>query len=232
MWTLPLAMTVVVGALAAVLLRQYRDRKRPYQLAWAISLATGTAAGIFYLVCMATSGSELAFRFYYICGALLIAPLLGLGSMVLLGRRTLLRVYGLVVAVGGVLGIIGIATAPLDRAQLAALSGSPGTTMITGVLPLVAIIVLNSLGTIAVIGVALSSAVGAARRLAPAIFVWGNVLIAVGTLIIAAAGSMARLGHGAGFWGTMLVGWVGIYVGVAVMAAHHPAAQPVQPATA
>jgi len=223
-----IVMTVVVAALTVLLLWQYARRRAPYQLAWSAALLTGALAGVFYLLTVAAGGSATLFRLYYICGALLIAPLLGLGSMVLLARRALTVVYAALLLVGGVLGIVGIALAPLAPGALSQLAGQPGSAAISSPLALVPIIVLNTLGTIAVVAVALVSLVRALRRGAAGRLVLGNVGVAVGTLVIASAGSMARLGSGAGFWLTMLVGWVILFAGVlglsgARRADHQPA---------
>ena len=79
--------TLVAVRLSAELIRRFRTRRRPEFLAWGAALAAyGVAAGA--LAWGAAAGwGEAAFRVYYLGGALLTAPLLGAGSLLLVGRR-------------------------------------------------------------------------------------------------------------------------------------------------
>lgn len=223
---IPVLMAVVLGALTWMLGGQWRARRRPHQLAWAVALGAGCAGTVAFILSNLTGGDPLLFRLYYLGGAVLIAPLLGVGSAYLLGKPLWARLMLAVAVVSGVCALVGLVGAPLSRGALAALGIAPGTTLITAPLVVVAVIVGNSLGTVAVVGVAVASLLRAWRGGAPARFAWGNGLIAAGTLVIAAAGTMARLGHGAGFWATMTVGWCVVYTGVTtVSAVRLPAAQ-------
>jgi len=158
----------------------------------------------------------------------LIAPLLGVGSAYLLPDPRWARLLlGITVACALVAGV-GLAALPLDRGALANLDLGPGAGVVTAAPVIASVIIANTLGTIAVVGVALRSLLAAVFRARPWTLVWGNGLIAAGTLIIAAAGSLARLGHGVGFWGTMTIGWIVLYGGFALLAAGTaPATRPV-----
>jgi hypothetical protein len=72
--------------MAAGLLDQWRHRRRPFQLIWAIGMAFyGIAAGCEALA--ASSGwTELLYRTWYLTGAVWTAGWLGLGTAFLLGR--------------------------------------------------------------------------------------------------------------------------------------------------
>jgi hypothetical protein len=225
MLVFPVLTAVVLVALTVAVFRQYRQRHRPYQAAWSAAMAVGALASIAYVLCVLAGDNPVLFRAYYLGGAVLVAPLVGLGSAYLLPNPLWARIYLGVTAAGGLLGIAGLLTQPLDRAALRQLGYGPGTGVVHGAAILVPLIVLNSLGTVAVVGVALWSVYRSALRHAPWVFVGGNALIAGGTLLVALAGSLARLGAGAGFWGTMAVGWVVVYVGVVLMAAYRPAAR-------
>lgn len=206
--------TAITAALALAQTRRWRQRRQPHAGAWALGLWLGAAASLAYVLA-AWTGGEAWFRLYYLCGAVLVAPVLGLGSVWLAlgaraGRWAAAAVAALAVPAGW-----GVATAPLDAAALAALAGGSGR----GVLhlqgaPLAAMIALNLMGTVAVAGVALASAWRAARRRAPAGLVVGNLLIALGVVLLGAAGGAARWGGDAAFWPTMALGWVVVYAGV------------------
>ncbi|HEY8449884.1 MAG TPA: hypothetical protein VIL95_05320, partial [Bacillota bacterium] len=113
---------LVTAVLAAAVWRQYRWRRRPYQLVWGISLSLGTLASLAYAAATAT-GAAFWFRLYYLCGALWVAPLMGLGSLYLARSR-----WAPAFAVGllglGTVASVSILTAPLDVTALASLTGS------------------------------------------------------------------------------------------------------------
>jgi len=215
----PVITALVLAVLTLAVLGQWRARRRPHQLAWAVSLAWGLVGALAYVGSVLAGDNAWLFRLYYMGGAVLIAPLLGVGSAYLLPNRLWARLLLAVTMLGAVLAAVGLTAFPLDTAALADLASGPGSGAVTSPLVIVPLIVLNSLGTIAVVGVAVRSIFQAVFRRRPWTFVWGNGLIAAGALCIAAAGSMARLGHGAGFWGTMSVGWIVVYGGFALMAA-------------
>ena len=215
----PLVTALVLAVLTAAVYGQWRTRHHAHQLAWTVSLAWGLIGTLAYLGAVLSGGNAWLFRLYYMGGAVLIAPLLGVGSAYLLPNRLWARLLlGVTVVCAGVAGV-GLVVGPLRASALAHLAWGPGSTAVTSPLVIVPLIVANSLGTVAVVGVALRSVFTALFRGSPWAFVGGNALIAGGTLVVAAAGSMARLGDGAGFWGTMSVGWVIVYGGFALMAA-------------
>ena len=216
----PIVTAVVLGVLTLIVYQQWHTRGRPQQLAWAVSLACGCIGTLAYVGVVFGLAPALLFRVYYMGGAVLIAPLLGVGSAYLLPSRLWARLLLAVTAASGAMALTGLA-APLNASALAHLGMGPGTTVVTAPAVIVAVVVANSLGTIAVVGVAVYSA-WRARRLGWTV-VGGNGLIAAGTFLVAAAGSMARLGHGAGFWGTMTGGWLVLYAGFALLAAFRPA---------
>lgn len=223
MVAIPWLMALILLALTWMLAAQFRRRRRPYQLAWAVALAVGCAGSVAFALSAMSGGNADLFRAYYLGGAVLTAPLLGVGSTYLLGRplwpRLLLAVTGLVTLAA----LWGLIVTPISPSGLRQLGIAPGTTLVHAPLTIVAVVVGNSLGTIAVVGVALASIWRALRAGAPAALAWGNAFIAAGTLCIAAAGSLARLGQGAGFWVTMTVGWCVVYGGVrATGAARRP----------
>ena len=224
----PAISALVLAGLTGAVLRQWRARHRPQQLAWVLSLAWGLIGALAYIGSVLGGDNAWLFRLYYMGGAVLVAPLLGVGSAYLLPRQLWARLLIAVTALCAVLAAVGLAVFPLDAAALALLASGAGSAAVTSPLVIIPVIVGNTLGTVAVVGVALRSVVQALFQHRPWNFVWGNGLIAVGTLGIAAAGSMARLGHGAGFWGTMSLGWIVLYVGFTLMAvAPAPQSRPV-----
>jgi hypothetical protein len=83
---LPLASSTLSFLFAATLLDQWRERRRPYQLIWAIGMLWyGLSAGTEFLG-GAFGWNEPLYRVWYLIGAVWVAGWLGLGTVYLLGR--------------------------------------------------------------------------------------------------------------------------------------------------
>jgi hypothetical protein len=210
----PLIVAIVSLAFGVIVLSQWMARRRSQQLIWGIALLMAAGAS-FAFVGFLSNGSELLFRVYYALGALLMAAYLGMGSLYLaLSKRAADLILAALVIVSA-FGVALILVAPVDVVALHTLQHTSGAG--TGVLKpglwLLPLIVLNSFGAAAVIGVALYSAYKVLRRQAPVRFALANVSIAVGTGIVTYAGTAARLGSPNYFWIVMAVGWVVIFAG-------------------
>ncbi len=98
------ALVAVVMAIA--LLDQWRERRRPYQLAWAIgSLLFGVAAAAEALGAASGWSPEL-FKAWYLAGAVLNAAWFGLGTAYLLGRTRFGYAYAVLLALGGIFTVL------------------------------------------------------------------------------------------------------------------------------
>jgi hypothetical protein len=166
--------------LAGQLASRYRARRAPHLLAWSASLAAYAAASAALAWGAAAGWDDRTFRVYYLFGGLLTAALLGVGSLALAGRRWALAV-GLAYA-----GLaVGIAVAvPLTEP----VSGSsiPEAQEHLEFVPARLVALLgNSLGTLAVVGVALTTI-----RRRPL----GNALILAGVSLAALGSGVAGLG--------------------------------------
>jgi hypothetical protein len=180
---LAFAAALITLRLSGDLVRRYRRRRSPELAAWAAGLgAYSLAAGA--LAWGAAAGwSDAAFRVYYLGGALLTAALLGVGSLLLIGRRWIIPVALAYVGVA-----IGVAVAmPLNGG----LSGTdiPEAQDVLDVWPArVLAIVGNSVGTLLVVGVALLT-----FRSRPL----GNALILAGIAVAGIGSGLAGVGIGA-----------------------------------
>jgi hypothetical protein len=168
--------------LSAELVRRYRRLRAARFLAWAAALAAFAVAAGALAWGAAAGWSEAAFRVYYLGGALLTAPLLGTGSLLLAGRRWAAPVA---LAYSGL--AVGVALAvPLEQV------GGTDVPEAQDVLELwparVLAIAGNSLGTLAVVAVAVLS-----FRRRPL----GNGLILAGVTVAAVGSGLAGLGVGA-----------------------------------
>ena len=118
-------------------------------------------------------------------------------------------------ALGLVIGSGMLLVSPIDHQALANLVGSSGQGVYLRGAWLAVMILLNVFGAAAVVGIAIFSALRAARSGKNLGFMWGNLLIGLGFLIISAAGSAARWWPNweGSFWVTMALGWLVAYGG-------------------
>jgi hypothetical protein len=178
---LAFAAALVSLRLAGALAGRWRASRRPELAAWAASLAAYAIAAAALAWGAAHGWDARAFRVYYLCGGLLTAPLLGAGSLLLLGRRA----AGPAALVYAGLAV-GIAVAvPVHGAFVG--HGIPEAQAHLDLAParLVAI-VGNALGTLAVVGVAVAT-----FRRRPL----GNALVLAGVGVAALGSALAGLGE-------------------------------------
>src|SRR5712691_3536336 len=92
----PIVNVIVTGLFAGVVLRQYLQRHRLYQLYWAIALIMAFVATLAYVAMMVAQPTSdigvLCFRLYYILGGALMAAWLGLGSIALVTSKRVTRI--------------------------------------------------------------------------------------------------------------------------------------------
>lgn len=180
---LAFAAALVSLRLSGDLLRRFRDRRAPELAAWAAALAAYAAAAAALAWGAAAGWSNVAFRVYYLGGGLLTAALLGAGSLLLVGRRWAAPAA---LAYAGLAAGIALAM-PLQES----ISGTaiPEAQDVLDLWPArIAAIVGNSLGTLAVVVVAVTT-----LRSRPL----GNALILAGVAVAAVGSGLAGLGVGA-----------------------------------
>lgn len=221
----PAINVLVTGLFAGMVLRQYARRRRSYQLYWSIALCMAFLATLAYVLMLfvqptSTAGIQF-FRIYYIFGAELMPSWLGLGSLALVASERVGRICALALSVLSVAAAILILIATIDMQKLGQIAGTPGTGILHPGPWLITTIALNTLGVIAIAGVAIYSGWKLLQRQAniagfrPIHLLWANVLILAGALVIAAAGTLARFfGVESTFWLVMAVGWIIFFVGV------------------
>ena len=195
MTVIAFAAALVALRLTGLLARRWRVTRRPELVAWAWALAAYAVAAGAIAWGEAAQWDARAFRVYYAAGALLTAPLLGVGSLILAGVRRAAAV-GLVYA-----GLaVGLAVAMPVHGAFAAHALPPAQDHLALVPGRLLAIVANSLGTLAVVAIAVRS-----LRRRPL----GNTLIVLGVAAAAIGSGVAGLGAGGAA--------VGIAVGAALL---------------
>src|SRR4051812_46221694 len=189
---LAFAAALVAFRLAGLLGARYRASARPEMLAWSAGLAAYSVAAAAIAWGEAHGWDGRAFRVYYAAGGLLTAPLLGAGSLLLAGRRIAAPVALVYAGLA-----IGISLAMPLHGTFAA-HGIPNAQDHLAFLPARLLAILaNSLGTLAVVGVALRSI--RKRPLGNALIVAGIAAAAIGSGLagLGAAGSAIGIAAGA-----------------------------------
>ena len=179
---LAFAAALVALRLSAELVRRALDRRSAAHAAWAAALGSYALAAGALAWGAAAGWNEPSFRLYYLGGALLTAPLLGVGSLLLVGKR-LAGPVGLVYA-----GLaLGVALAVPLQGELAG-TGVPEAQDVLELWPArILAIAGNSLGTLAVVAVAVATF---GRR------PLGNALILAGVGVAALGSALGGLGVG------------------------------------
>jgi len=166
--------------LAGLLARRWRKGREPQFAAWAAALGAYALASAALAWGAASGWDDAAFRVYYLFGGLLTAPLLGVGSLLLVGRR-----WGAPVGLLYTGLAVGVAIAVPLTAPVAG-DSIPDAQEHLDFLPARLLAVLgNSLGTLAVVAVALLTI-----RRRPL----GNALIIAGVTVAAVGSGLAGLG--------------------------------------
>jgi hypothetical protein len=188
---------LVAFAAALVALRLAGSLRERGRLAWAGAFLAYAVACAAMAWGAAHGWDERVFRIYYLAGALLVAPLLGVGSLLLAGRRWAAPVgllwTGLAVGVAVAMPVHGVFGDSIPAAQ-DHVDWAPRVVAIAG----------NSLGTIAVVAVALAT-----FRRRPL----GNALVLAGIATAAVGSAVSGLGVSAA-GGFALVAVVLLYLGV------------------
>jgi hypothetical protein len=177
---LAFAAALLALRLAGSLAARWRERRAPHLAVWSASLLAFAFASGALAWGAAYGWSSAAFRVYYLCGGMLTAALLGAGSLLLSGRSWALPVVLVYAGLAAGIAISEPLTEPVGGTTI------PDASEHLDFVPARLVAVLgNSLGTLAVVVIALQSA-----RRRPL----GNALILAGVLV--AAGGSALFGLG------------------------------------
>lgn len=209
----------VSSALAAELIASYRSRPRAHVRAWAIAMVLYSLATWMLVVGLAFGWTSGVFRLFYVLGAILNVPFLGIGSAYLVlgettGRR-LLEWFSIAGAFAVFITFTAPFVAPLPEGGLPAGSdvfADIGTVGPSG--PRFYALLFNVAGSLLLVGLAALSAFRfweTNRRL-----VAGNVLIMLGGIFPAFGGTLFAVGETSAFALSLFLGAVLLWAGFRV----------------
>ncbi|MDH4139241.1 MAG: hypothetical protein OEV43_01565 [Coriobacteriia bacterium] len=204
-WGWPLATAALGYVYVALLMAQWRQRRKPHQLAWALGfLLYAVAATMEAWSEAAQHWDPTVYRVYIVIAAALVG-LLGQGTVYLLFKDrkwgNIYLAYNLAVTAIFLYGTFTTDLGPL----------TPGITVgglplgASGTFPRFMSMFLTIPGSVALLG---GSAWSVAKFWSKPEYryrAWANVLIFIGTLVIAGAGSMARTGQTVGLYPAEMV---------------------------
>ncbi len=213
---IPLVSSLVSWVFAVAVFTRYFRRRGPHLLLWGIGMlfyAIGGACEAYY---GALGFNGLAFRLWYLCGAILVAAWLGQGTVYLLARKRLANILMLLLGMGSLYAVFRVFSAQLDPTQMISsihtgseLSGqaivSPG---VRGLTP-----IFNMYGTVALVGGAMYSAWIFWRKRVLLNRTIGNILIAVGAIAPAFGGAFSRFGIPNALYLGELLGTILMFIG-------------------
>lgn len=221
----PVLSTVVTLAFALAVFLRYKERGGAHLLLWGIGLVF-YGLGTFSEAVMLFTFDPWILKLWYLMGAMLTAAWLGQGSIHLLIRKkgvapVLTAILGLV----SVFAAVMVASAPITGAgfdiRLPA-SSQYHDIMTRSSMMLVLTILLNTYGTIALVGGALYSAFLFWRKSVLANRMYGNILIAAGALMPAMGGTFIKIGLPDWLYMSEFLGAVVMFAGFIAATARQP----------
>ncbi|MCJ7512326.1 MAG: hypothetical protein MUO23_05085 [Anaerolineales bacterium] len=194
---IPLASSILSFVFAAIVFRRYARRRGPYLLLWGIGMTFYAIGGF----CEAYYGlwgwNPLAFRLWYLFGAILVAAWLGQGTVYLLAKRRWADGLMVALGIGSLYAASRVFGAELDPSLMTSglhtASELSGHAIVTsGIRSLTPI--FNLYGTVTLVGGALYSAWIFWRKRILLHRTLGNLMIAAGALLPALGGEFSRMG--------------------------------------
>lgn len=205
---LPLVTTLVSGAFAVAVALQYRRKRRPALLAWAIGLSLFSVAAFMGFLARTGGATDVEYRLFYLFGAIANVAWLALGTIFVvaphLGRAALVAAVALTAT-----AVYAVFATPVDLA----VAVDTGRGFPDGSLPRILAGIGSGLGSIVLIAGALWSAWVFFRRRHQGRRALANAIIAVGVFIAAAGGTVAFTGASGVLELTNLVGVSVMFVG-------------------
>lgn len=189
----PLSAAGISGLMALIMIKRMRQKVRPQEAAWALAFVMFAIASASQVVGDIYGWTANLARLYYVLGATLVVGWLGLGTWFILVNKPWLRslgLYAMILLSGYGVGLVSLT--PINIAHLP----SDGWHALIKPTPLTLLtILINSTGTLILVGGALWSAWIFWRKRIMKQRMVGLILLAAGTLVVAAGGSLTRLGH-------------------------------------
>ena len=215
MIALPITATLISLAFAVHLLVRALRRRTAFEAVWGVAMLMFAAASGALSLGVLDTWSPAEFRTYWLFGAVLNVPYLGLGEVYLLARRPWVGHLALaVVLAASAWAVFVVSGAGLDASVLAGREFFSGREVLGEDSPARTLaFVFSYTGTAALVGGILWSALGLRGRPELRGRFYGVLLIALGALVVAGGSAFAAAGNFAGFSVTLAAGVAVMYWG-------------------
>ncbi|MEO7556457.1 MAG: hypothetical protein ABIV94_07635 [Acidimicrobiales bacterium] len=206
------AAALISLAFAFSTFERWLDRRRPHEAAWSAALLLFMIASLALLAGEALGWNALSFRLFYLFGAIVNVPYLGLGTVWLLGgerwgRPATAVVHAFALFAAGVLTVAPLA-GPIPSDRL------PRGSEVFGPLPRVLAAVGSAVPAAVIVAGAVWSLARLVRRRSTRRLALANGLIATGTLVLGAGGVLnSVVDEMDGFALSLVVGIVLLFAG-------------------
>ncbi len=222
--------TIVTFIFVVAVFRRYLQRGGPHLLFWTIGLVL-YGLGTLSEVILALTYNPAVLKLWYLCGAMLTAAWLGEGTIhLLIRRRTVTMALDILLGLMTLAAVVLVALAPVTGAPYdtgVAASAQYRDILTRGTGIIVLTILLNTYGTLALVGGALYSGFLFWRKKVLLNRVIGNILIAAGAMAPAMGGTFVKAGMVDFLYLSEFIGVVLMYIGFIQATTRAPAAQPV-----
>ena len=195
---IPILSTIITFAFTVAVFSRFRARHGSHLLFWSIGLLL-YGIGTLTEVIMLFTYSSLALKLWYLCGAMLTAAWLGQGTInLLVKRRGIVPTLNVGLMVISLIAIVLVLLAPITPAANSYNTAQPLSAQYkdiltrSGVITLLTIL-LNTYGTITLVGGAIYSAYIFWRKRILFNRMVGNILIAAGAMLPAVGGTFIRM---------------------------------------
>lgn len=216
MWVFPMGAAIVSGVFAAMIGGEYVTKRKPYEMAWSIALLAFAIASFAAGMGMLGGWTPLWYRMFFLLGAVVNVPFLGLGTIYLLGPRRIGHACAVLLAAATIFAAGAVFFADLNLAALAVKGRVPRSSLVLPDSTLLLARYFSFIGFFVVVGGALWSAWRLARKASDRrirAIAMANILIAAGTSIVAGASGFIALGSALG----SALFSIGLLAGVSVM---------------
>lgn len=183
----PLISAVVSLVFALTVFDQFLARRKSYQLIWAIGLFLYFISTGAEFWTEAWGLNQVTYRLWYLCGAILVAAYLGMGTLYLLVPRRAAHIIMAILLVLSLYATFKVFTITLDISTLSNLSGKAMTDDVRAMSRY-----FSYAGVLALVGGAIYSSWVFWRRQILSHRVLSNILIAIGVLLPAIGGGIMR----------------------------------------
>lgn len=185
----PLISAIVSFIFTITVLDQFFARRKPYQLIWAIGLLMFfiSIGSVFWIEVWGMN--EIAYRLWYLFGAICVAAYLGMGTLYLLIPKRPAHIIMALLIVVTAYATFRVFSVSIDLNSIEQLSGEAMPQGVRLITPF-----MNIFGTVALVGGAIYSAWIFWRRKILPHRMYSNILIAVGAILSASGGALARFG--------------------------------------